>query len=153
MIKSLFKSFLGLTMALTIVALSAGPAQALYCAFQDPYTGQCVVYGVNNPPAGFVACGSDTNAYSGQILIFTQTNYAGICYRKTVGAGQNSVNNTLGDYDSGIFQIRSIKSNLSRGATVYDGANLSGTPFLLNSYGHNVSNFSAFNASSLVSRN
>jgi hypothetical protein len=59
----------------------------------------------------------------------------------------------LGDLDSGVFQVRSIKSNLARGATVYDLTNYAGSFLPLPAYGGDWPNFTTWYPSSLVSRN
>lgn len=85
-------------------------ADALTCYAVDWPVPNCTDLGPTAPP-GFTWCGNDRNAYTGEIVIFTDVNYGGYCFY--AHPNMDLVVSDLGELRSQ-WHVRSYKSKLTR---------------------------------------
>jgi hypothetical protein len=100
-------------------------------------------------PPSFADCAGDTNAYDGEFVIFTGTNYTGYCFW-THPAGTLSLPNLADmDLNNPSFHIRSYKSRTHQSGNLHDGNNYSGVFWHTLPGSDSVPNFTSFQPSSL----
>lgn len=92
--------------------------QDMYCYNYDsnpPFL--CQVW-APTPPPGFFDCAGNANVYDGELVLFTGTSYGGFC----MYAHPNPTlsDSPLGDMDTSTWHIRSYKSRLHNGGTLFD---------------------------------
>ncbi len=109
----------------------------------------CIMY-APDAPTGFQDCGGDTNVYAGEIVIFTQTNYGGYCFWARPAPAR--LNSSMGDLASP-WTVKSIKSRLTNGGTLYNTVNFGGSFYILFGGSHDVADMGSFVTKSLQAYN
>jgi hypothetical protein len=116
-------------------------------------SGSCSHY-APSPPSHFYSCNGDTNAYPGEVVIFTKFQFQGYCFYMPVPPGGNIGVDFLGDMDrlSPEYHIKSYKTNLTRWGALYDGIWYEGAWYSVAPV-ENKPYFTTFDPSSLIFSN